>query len=128
MLLIRNTEIAKNDVHCYKVLIVKDDDLCSPYKQYNKWIINELTEDKRPIIKNKKRAGYKVITKGFFHTYSNLSRAKHFLERYTKKNKQYKVFIYKAIIPANSRYYSDNCGQYCSKFLKILDRCVQYLN
>lgn len=124
MLLIRNTEIAKIDIHCYKILIIKDDILCSPYKQYNKWTINELTEDKRPITKNKKRAGYKVITKGFFHAYTNLSRAKHALERYIKKNKKYKAFIYKAIIPAGYRYYSDECGQYCTKFLKITEECV----
>ncbi len=123
---VRKVATSQNDLHCYKILINKNGDLVSPFRQYFKWTLNKLYIDKQPIIKNKKRAGYIVITQGCFHVYYSLYQAKNLVERINKKHPDYKVIIYNTIIPKDCKYYSDDNGQICCKNIKIIDELCVY--
>ena len=78
---------------------------------------------------------YRIVRKGFFHTYPNLKSAsdtitKLFSDKFPQKylNSTGKSLVIKeAIIPEGTKYYEVTNGDICAKSLKILDKDVPIL-
>ena len=93
----KKAKIAKEDIHCYKVFVVRNTHLISPYQKY-RWYINKLI----------------TIPKFGIINYSNGTKDVHEgLHAYTKTGLYLNIIlfansnakVYNCIIPKGSKYY-----------------------
>lgn len=117
-LIVRSIGKTNKEVEVYKILLKKDDKLYSPFKRWFNWELDVIYTDSHKE-SLKKKNGIIKAGDGFIHSYTHLYRAENRLRVISKKYKDCKFYIYKAIIPENTQVLCDNNGQICSKSLKI---------
>lgn len=119
MCLTSETEIpivSTEDIKCYKVLVHKNGELISPYREY-KYTPNETIKDtlSESVIRV---FGVVMIESGYFHSYSNINEAKD-LVSYLLRKWRIKALIYNAIIPKGTKYFKGQSNDLCSKSIRI---------
>lgn len=130
MCLISNTDTPSTstyDIECYKVLIEEKGKLYSPYQRYE-YEVDDLYIDSTLESPVETFAGFSMIEKGYYHTYKSKEAAKILileLESCFRRTKQKlpKIKIYKAEIPAGTRFFEGQYSDLASKSLKILEEC-----
>ena len=108
----RNIKTAKEDIHCYKLLEVRNTHLISPYKKY-RWYINKLVK-----LSTLNKDEYGHINEGL-HAYLENYSFKRKLLSYWRYNP---VIIYNCIIPKGSKYYLGNDDDIVSNQMMITGR------
>lgn len=121
---------SSNERKVYKVLVVKEEKFYSPFCNF-KWTLGVTYEDpNKPDVKTVKsghRGTYRMVGKGFFHTFTNIKEASKLAEYLANKYPKHTIVIHEAIIPEGTKYYEGTCGDLCTKSLKILDKNVPIL-
>lgn len=101
----------KTDINCYKVLIHLNGEILAPFTRFE-YKLDEVLID---IAEEKTKKD---------HACTTLDRAKEIISGLGKLKKG-EVFIYKAIVPCKTKYYTDNGGNICAKSIKVLSEvCV----
>lgn len=109
----------KTDITVYKVLIHLDDGrILAPFNRYEYKLDEVLVDDAKEEVKNKGAA--KLISSGYFHSCTTLDSARALIANQLQKVKKEKIFIHKGIVPARTKYYTDNKGNICAKSIKIM--------
>ena len=112
----------KTDINCYKVLIHLNGKILAPFTRYE-YKLDEVLIDTAEE-KTKKDRAYVIIGSGYFHACTRLEKAQDIIAG-LGKIKNGEVFIYKAIVPCKTKYYTDNGGNICAKSIKVLSEvCV----
>lgn len=112
----------KTDIHVYKVLIHLNGKILAPFTRFEYKLDEVLIDTVEEKIKKYHAA--KVIGSGYFHACTTLERAREIVSGLGKIKKG-EVFIYKAIVPCKTKYYTDNGGNICAKSIKVLSEvCV----
>lgn len=108
-----------NDKTVYKVLIHNNSGkIFSPWRRF-RITLNELLVDTSPI-KIQKVETSRIVTSGYFHSYTNknkaISIAKEFNDRFTnlKRTSIFKAIVHKVIIPEGAKYYEGTSNDICS--------------
>lgn len=112
----------KTDIHVYKVLIHLNGKILAPFTRFE-YKLDEILVDTAEENTKKDHAA-KVISSGYFHACTTFNRAREIVSGLGKLKKG-EVFIYKAIVPCKTKYYTDNGGNICAKSIKVLSEvCV----
>ena len=112
----------KTDIHVYKVLIHLNGKILAPFNRFE-YKLDEVLIDTAEENTKKDRA-YVIIGSGYFHACTRLEKTQGIIAG-LGKIKNGEVFIYKAIVPCKTKYYTDNGGNICAKSIKVLSEvCV----
>ena len=116
-------EIAQEDIVCYKIYILIEDELLSPYQGSPAPAINKVTNTllDRAYLSNYR--GAYMISKGF-HSFKYLDDLIKELDFW----QSYDIKIFKCIIPKGTKYYEgkfNNSPSYCSESI-ILKEIINY--
>lgn len=113
----QNVKTAKEDIHCYKVLRIKNTHLISPYQKYRYYLNKLVTVDK--MIHNNFGNVYEGL-----HAYTTKLKALNCIIWMARVlgwgHDNYKV--YNCIIPKGSKYYLGNNGDIVSNQMIITGR------
>ena len=112
-------EIAQEDIVCYKIYILIEDELLSPYQGSPAPAINKVTNTllDRAYLSNYR--GAYMISKGF-HSFKYLDDLIKELDFW----QSYDIKIFKCIIPKGTKYYEgkfNNSPSYCSESIKLIE-------
>lgn len=118
----KEPSVSNEDIICYKVLISVKGELITPYRDFCFPIGKVITDKVEP--ETKEFQEYLIIEGGYFHSCTdilNATRLQLLIKNITGRRDTVK--IYKAVIPANTPYFTDGFGDICSKSLKIVEEC-----
>lgn len=107
----------KTDINVYKVLIHHNGKILAPFTLYE-YELDKIIEDEAKEEVTGKHAA-KLIKSGYFHACTTLDAAKRLISTSFEKVKKEKIFIHHAIVPAGTKYYTDNGGCICAKPIKV---------
>ena len=112
-------EIAQEDIVCYKIYILIEDELLSPYQGSPAPAINKVTNTllDRAYLSNYR--GAYMISKGF-HSFKYLDDLIKELDFW----QSYDIKIFKCITPKGTKYYEgkfNNSPSYCSESIKLIE-------
>lgn len=113
----------KTDITVYKVLIHHNGKILAPFTQYEYRLDEILTDNAKEDVQSK--GATKLISSGYFHACTTLDSAKALINNQLQKVKREKIFIHRGLVPARTKYYTDNKGNICAKSIKVTsETCV----
>ena len=122
------SQIADEDISCYKVLLYKDGRYITPFQDFPVQFEQKMVDDTEELPPNP-ILEYFEVTVGYFHSCRTLLSVRNILinlklNSSRSKKPLPKIRIFKATIPKGSVYFDGLCEDYCSKELIIHNEVV----